>query len=213
MKYLITGGFGRLGTYLSKKIYCLSPSKAELDVLNIEQVEHFVSSNEIDSVLHLAAICDIPATEKDKRLTYLVNVVGTRNIAQAAKKFNKKVVYISTDYVFPCTEGGYKETDQPNPFNWYGFTKYAGELEIQNYTDNYLIIRTSFRPIVWLFSTAYDNVFTSGDYVDVIADEIGLCLNKAEDLTGIIHIGTQVKTLYELAKIRNPQVLPEKFTG
>lgn len=212
MKYLVTGGHGRLGTYLCKKISCLAPDRTELDILNIGQVEKYASSEEIDGILHLAAVCDIPATENDKKMTYLINVQGTRNVAQAAKKFNKKMVYISTDYVFPCTEGGYKETDQPNPFNWYGFTKYAGELETQAATDNHLIIRTSFRPIVWPFPTAYNNVFTSGDYVDVIADEIALCLSKAAELTGIIHIGTPTKTLYELAKRRNPDILPEEFT-
>ncbi len=213
MKYLVTGGSGKLGTYLCKKISCLAPSRTELDVLSVEQVEKFASSNEIDAILHLAALCDVPATEKNKQLTYQINVEGTRNIAEAAKKFNKKIVYISTDYVFPCTDGGYTETDQPQPFNWYGFTKYAGELEIQNKTKNYLIIRTSFRPIVWPFATAYSNVSTSADYIDVIADEIALCLNKATDLTGIVHIGTPIKTMYELAKRRNTNVLPEEFTG
>lgn len=213
MKYLATGGSGKLGTYLCKKISCLAPSRNELDVLNINQIEKFASSDEIDAILHLAALCDVPATEKNKQLAYRINVEGTRNVAEAAKKFNKKIIYISTDYVFPCTDGKYKETDQPQPFNWYGFTKYAGELEIQNQTKNHLIIRTSFRPIIWPFATAYSNVYTSADYIDIIADEIAFCLNKANDLTGIIHIGTSVKTMYDLAKKKNPHVLPEEFTG
>lgn len=211
MKYLITGCSGKLGTYLCDKLPCLASPKKDLDILDIKQVEKFVSLNDIDAILHLAAVTDINLAEKERNLAYLVNVKGTANLAYYAKKFNKKIIYISTDYVFPCTEGGYKETDLPQPFNWYGFTKYAGELEIQNITDNYLIIRTSFRPIVWPFQTAYTNVFTSADYVDIIADEIILCLDQ--NLTGIIHVGTPAKTLYELAKRRNPDILPEEYQG
>ncbi len=211
MKYLIIGGWGKLGEHLRNKLPSLSPQKKELDILNRDQIEKYASLIEIDSILHLAAISDVSFAEKEKNLSYLTNVRGTANLAYYAKRFNKKIVYVSTDYVFPCTEGGYKETDQPQPFNWYGFTKYAGELEIQNATDNHLIIRTSFRPIVWPFPTAYANVFTSADYVDVISDEITLCLNQ--NLTGIIHIGTPTKTLYELAKKRNPDILPEEYPG
>ena len=210
-KYLVTGGSGRLGTYLCNKLPSLAPSSKEMDILSPKQIEKYLSRKEVDTILHLAAVADMNLAEKDKKLTYSVNVIGTRNIAQAAKKFNKKIIYISTDYVFPCTEGGYQETDQPSPFSWYGFTKYAGELEIQNITKKHLIIRTSFRPIVWPFPTAYDNVFTSADYIDTIADEIALCLKQ--NLTGIIHIGTPTKTLYELAKRRSPDILPEKFKG
>lgn len=211
MKYLITGGWGRLGAYLREQVPSLSPQKKDLDILNLDQVEKYTSLDEIDAILHLAAITDVNLAEKERILSYLVNVKGTANLACCAKKYGKKIIYISTDYVFPCTEGSYKETDQPQPKNWYGFTKYAGELEIQNATDNYLIIRTSFRPTVWPFKTAYNNILTSADYVDVIANEITLCLSQ--DLTGIIHIGTPAKTLYELAKQRNPDVLPEEYQG
>ncbi|GAF97090.1 unnamed protein product, partial [marine sediment metagenome] len=99
-------------------------------------------------------------------------------------------------------------TDNPSPANWYGFTKYAGELEIRNLIENYCIIRTSFRPVKWDFPTVYTNVYTSADYIDIIAKEIILCLNY--NLNGIIHIGTPTKSLYELAKVRNPYIIPEE---
>jgi hypothetical protein len=53
----------------------------------------------------------------------------------------------------------------------------------------------------------YTNVYTSADYIDIIAKEIILCLNY--NLNGIIHIGTPTKSLYELAKVRNPYIIPE----
>ncbi|MEM4272645.1 MAG: sugar nucleotide-binding protein, partial [Candidatus Bilamarchaeaceae archaeon] len=125
-------------------------------------------------------------------------------------KHGLKVFYTSTDYVFPGTKGGYSEKDVPNPPNWYGYTKYAGELEILASGCKHCIMRTSFRPADWGFPTAYTNVYTSADYVNVIAKELALCINY--NLEGIIHIGTPRKSFYELAKRRNPGIKPEECT-
>ena len=86
-------------------------------------------------------------------------------MAKIANEKNLKIIYISTDYVFPGTKGNYSETDLPSPANWYGYTKLAGEWEIRLNSQNWCIIRTSFRPLKWSFPTAFTNVFTSADYV------------------------------------------------
>ena len=207
-KYLITGGWGKLGTFLRPLIQNISPQKEEMNILNLSEIEKFVGKNNFDAIVHLAAITDQKQAELQKLLTYQVNVIGTRNVAEIAKKNHLKVYFVSTDYVFPCTKGNYTETDIPSPVNWYGYTKYAAELEIQNLLNNFCIIRTSFRPSSWGFKTAYTNVYTSADYTDVIAKEIALCLEL--NINGIIHIGTEPKTFYELAKKRNPDVKPEE---
>jgi len=210
MKFLVTGGWGRLGTHIREAITCVAPKKEGVNILDIQQIRQYLESSAFDAILHLAAITDQKLAEKQKGLSYQVNVLGTRNLAQVAKEYGLKIFYISTDYVFPGTKGDYREMDSPDPANWYGFTKYAGEMEIQNATDNYCIIRTSFRPSIWGFPTAYTNVYTSADCVDVIAGEVVSCLNY--NLRGIIHIGTSTKSFYELAKIRNPDILPEECT-
>lgn len=211
--YLITGAFGTLGSELRGKVSAVTPTSTELNILDAELLAYYLTVRPITAVLHLAAISDSAAAEKDKLHSYRVNVQGTAAVARAAAQFHKKLIYLSTDYVFPGAVGNYKETDAPNPANWYGFTKYAGELEIQSRTTNFLIIRTAFRPSRWPFPTAYSNVLTSADYVDVIAKEILYALSL--DLSGIIHIGTAPKTLYELAKQRNPDIIgetaPESF--
>jgi dTDP-4-dehydrorhamnose reductase len=209
MKYLVTGAHGKLGTELCPLIDCIGPSHSELDISSPTQIEKYVSRDDIDVIIHLAAITSRAAAERNKMLSYQINTIGTRNIAQAGAKYNKKVIYLSTEIVFPGSEGNYKETDNPNPRDWYAFTKYAGELEIQNATDNHLIIRTTFRPNPWGFPTAYTNVYTTGDYVDVIAKEIAMCLKI--NPSGVLHLGTPIKTWFELAKRRNPEVQPEEF--
>lgn len=206
--YLITGGGGKLGTYLCPLIKNIAPKKEEMNILMPEEIEKFVAGNNFKAIVHLAAITNQKLVEQQRMMTYQVNVIGTRNVAKIAKKYGLKVWFISSDYVFPCTKGNYAEADIPCPVNWYGYTKYAAELEIQNLLDNFGIIRTSFRPSVWGFPTAYTNVHTTADYTDVVAKEIALCLNF--DLQGVIHIGTEPKTLYELAKRRNSNVQPEE---
>lgn len=207
--YLITGGFGKLGAHIRDSISAFCPTKDEMNILNLAQMEQYIREHPAISILHLAAISDRKIAEIDKQRSYNTNVRGTAHIAQIAARLGKKMIYISTDYVFSGCRGNYKEQDPPKPINWYGFTKYAGELEVMQASSNYLIIRTSFRPSVWEYPTAYSNVHTSADYIDVIAKEIQLCLSF--DLSGIIHIGTPKKTLYELAIRRNPHVVPEEL--
>lgn len=209
MKYLVTGSHGKLGAELCPLIPCVTPTHAEMDILNPDAVERFVSREDINAVVHLAAITSRAAAEKDKLQSYRVNVQGTRTIATVAARHQKKVIYISTEIVFPGSEGNYREDDTPSPKDWYGFTKLAGEFEVQTATNDHLIIRTTFRPKTWEFPTAFTNVVTIGDYVDVIAKEIALCLTI--NPVGIIHIGTPKKTFFELAKQRKPDIQEELF--
>jgi dTDP-4-dehydrorhamnose reductase len=207
---LITGGNGRLGTELRRLIPGHYPTRAELDVTNRTQINGLVFESSYAGILHLAAISDPKTADAQRTLSYAVNVLGTRNMARKANEENIPFIYISSDYVFPCTTGGYKEEDAPAPANWYGYTKYAGELEAQLAGGEHLIIRTSFRPKIWSFPTAFSDIITTADYVDVIAQEIATCV--ALKIRGIIHIGTPAKSFYELAAQRKPQVIPALCT-
>ena len=207
-KFLITGGHGKLGTYLRQHLGNISPKSSELDILQPEEIDRILKEKKVDGIIHLAAMSDQKLAEKERLKSYQINVIGTRNVADAAKKYGLKMFYTSTDYVFPGTRGNYSELDVPWPANWYGHTKYAGELEIMNSGCKYCIMRISFRPIKWIFPTAYTNIYTSADYVDVIAKEVALCISY--ELDGIIHIGTPKKSFYDLAIQRNPGIAPEE---
>lgn len=205
--YLFTGGWGNLGKQLQPLLPNISPQKTELDICDPSEIVRCIKIYTPSAIIHMAAISNQTQANSDKTLSYRTNVIGTRYVAEAAASFSVKIFYISTDYVFPGTIGNYKEEDNPSPANWYGYTKLAGELEIQNSNTKYCIIRTSFRPIMWQYNTAYTNVYTSADYIDIIAQEIAFAIKL--DLRGIIHVGTAKKNMYELARLRNPNVLPE----
>jgi dTDP-4-dehydrorhamnose reductase len=107
---------------------------------------------EHDIVLHLAAKADVDGCEHDKMqgedgAAWRINVGGTRNVVNACRKTGKKIVYISTDFVFDGTKAKgeqYTEEDIPNPLNWYAQTKYEGEKIVQESSLPYLILRPAY---------------------------------------------------------------------
>ena len=208
-KYLLTGGSGTLGTALVKdkpQLY-YAPSSF---VFNIITNDHPVYKNwdeKYDGIIHCAAYTDVSGaeTQAGKTMAAELNVIGTFNMAKLARTLDIPLIYISTDYVYSGSGvfGGYLEDDIAKPFNYYGQTKYIGESFVQRPED--LIIRTSFKPSgPWEYTHAFEDLYTSADYVDVIAPMINLLILSGE--TGIYNIGTERKTIYELAKSRNPQV-------
>ncbi len=182
-------------------------------------------------VLHLAAIADVDACEKDRHLgkeslAYKVNVQGTENVVAACKAANKKIIYISTDFVFDGTkpEGEvYSEEDALHPINWYAQTKYQGEEIVKNSGLPYLIVRLAY---------PYRNIFVlKKDFVRAIADRLkenqpviavtdhimtptfmddialGLDVLLHDNATGIFHmVGSQHITPYDAAFL-----IAEKF--
>lgn len=121
-----------------------------VDITDYEQVIRRFDSSSPDIVLHMAAKTDVDGCEDDKLLgeegdAWRINVTGTQNIVDAAKQFGKKIIYVSTDFVFDGTKKeAYDEGDFPNPVNWYAVTKYEGEQVVSNASIPYAIIRLSY---------------------------------------------------------------------
>lgn len=143
-KVLITGAGGMIGSYIN---FGIKTDRESLDIANIDDVSAVFQKYKPSVVIHLAAETNMEICEKDPLRAYNINVVGTYNIAKAAKLVGAKMIYVSTDAVFdgvkrePCFED-----DEPNPQNVYGRSKYLGELIIQGLSSDYLIARTS-----WIF--------------------------------------------------------------
>lgn len=101
-----------------------------LDVASLNTA--FELNKDAVAILHLAAFTDTNGAWEQRGdksgLCYQLNVQGTQNILNLAKKYNQYLIYISTDFVFDGTKTTpYVETDTPNPIEWYGETKYLGE--------------------------------------------------------------------------------------
>lgn len=198
-RFLLTGGSGLLGTHLQKHLDCNAPSS---HALNIKDISTFINYLELfpDTVIHCAAYTDVPGAETNRLEAIKSNILGTLNVANVF--CDSRIVYISTDYVYPGVTGNYKETDRVEPFNFYAFTKLAGEAFMD--PDKDLIIRTSFKPRKWPHPKACHDLYTSADFVDVIAKEIALVIDS--DLTGVINVGTERKSILELVRRVKPTV-------
>lgn len=150
-----------------------------LDITDAKAVEKTITRVNPDVIVHCAAWTAVDAAEDDdkKGLVHKINVEGTQNIANVAKKIDAKMVYISTDYVF----NGQGETPwDPDckdyaPLSVYGETKLGGEQAVSNTLDKYFIVR-----IAWVFGLNGNNfiktmlrVGKTHDQVTVVSDQIG----------------------------------------
>lgn len=199
MKILIIGGTGILGKELSKLDNNMICVGSEYDIYEFSKLETLLDNMEPDLIINCAAIksgnvLDYPVKSIN------INIIGSCNLSKYCIEKNRRLVYISTDYVYPGINGNYKETDPVLPNNEYSWTKLAGECPVK-LVKNHLIIRTSFGENIFPYKEAYDNLIVSKDYVDIIAPKI---LNAAKStIVGILNIGTEFKTMFEYASKRN----------
>lgn len=215
LRVLVTGGTGLMGKTLHELL--LDPNifdrqsmfnfvgSKQLDITQYGQVKKVVEHERPDIILHLAAYTDVAMAEVEKRKCYAANVLGTRYLA----KFAKHLIYMSTEYVFDGERGNYHEDDIPNPVNFYSLTKLLGEHEASK-AKKFTIIRTLFKPRPFKHQTVATDMWTSGDYVDVIAAELVKALSISEHLPRVLHIGTGKKNLFDLAKQTRKDVLAIK---
>lgn len=157
MKILVTGGSGLLGSKIVKyakekfevvSTYWQHPINGQgfkterLDIKNIDQVTKLMEKHHPDVVVHSAALTNVDYCEKNREEAWLTNAKGTENVANACKKIDSKVVYISTAGIFDGKHAPYSETDRPNPPNYYAQTKLQGEHHAL-ILKNCIVIRTT----------------------------------------------------------------------
>mgnify|MGYP001587674611 FL=1 len=214
---LITGDGCMVGSYVD---FGIKTDRNFLDITNLEQVLEVFKKEQPKVILHLAAETDLKKCEENPQHCYFVNSVGTYNVAVASKEINAKMIYISTNAVFDgIKKTPYKEGDEPNPQNYYGRSKFLGELVVKGILENYLIVRTC-----WIFGGGKekDKKFV-GKIIEQLKNpetkEIKAVINQIgsptfakdlvneikkliiEDKKGIIHISNNgIASRYEIAK-------------
>ena len=146
-----------------------------LDITNKEEVMSLIEDIKPDVIFHCAAWTNVDGAEDNYDACYKVNVDGTANLTEVAKKLDCKIVYISSDYVFDGKkEGLYKEDDSTNPLNVYGKTKFLGEEAVRKY-DKHFILRIS-----WVYGVngrnfvkTMLNLSETKDELNVVCDQVG----------------------------------------
>jgi dTDP-4-dehydrorhamnose reductase len=193
---LLLGGSGTLGKKIikSKKFSNLKyPSKKKLNILNIKNLEKYIIENKIKIIIHCAAIARVKECEANKIKAKKINIDGTYNIVKTVlklkknKNFDIKLIFLSSDAVYPSIKGNYKETDRLSPYNIYGKTKYLAEKYVKK-LKKFIIIRTRFfdkNKIKFKYSAR--NIFTSAIEVNLLVKYIAILNNK--NFLGIINVG------------------------
>lgn len=179
---LVTGAKGQLGLSLKDIFYGETSmnvtyiDREELDLTDKDAVKTFLETNSFDFIINCAAYTAVDLAEKNEVICANINTEAVRNIAEASRKNQSKIIHISTDYVFNGKNfRQYAENDVPDPQSVYGRTKLEGEGLLMAYSPQSIIIRTA-----WLFSeygnnfmkTIY-NLSKQNEQINVVADQIG----------------------------------------
>lgn len=146
MRILLTGARGQLGSELAERFTASPHDLVAVDIDDFDltvrgDVLEAVAAARPDAVVHPAAFTAVDRCESEPDTAFAVNVLGTRHVAEAARRVGARVTYVSTDYVFDGTKAGaYTEWDLPNPRSVYGLSKLAGERELD---PGSTVVRTS----------------------------------------------------------------------
>ena len=151
-------------------------TSGDVDIRDIGLVRHFISQARPDWVVLAAAYTDVDGSERNPEQAFAVNCDGTRNVARVVQELDRRLFYVSTDYVFDGTSHRPYEPDDPiHPLNVYGASKAGGENAIREESKDWLVARTS-----WLFGTRRGSfpekilrAAACQSQIKVVADQIG----------------------------------------
>lgn len=130
------------GTYNSHDVTIEGVYTHKCDFSNSDDIRNQISADKPDIIIHCASLTNIEECEENKEYTEKINVGATRTISEAADKHDIKLIYISSDSVYDGVKGNFSENDKINPQNYYGLSKYLGELEVLKVPDS-LVLRTN----------------------------------------------------------------------
>lgn len=209
IKVLVSGGNGRFGKVLKiygKKYHYIFPDKKKLNILDEKSIKSCLKKYKPKYFLHLAGLSR-PMQEhyKNIRKSITLNIIGTANAVKVCSSKKIKLIYFSTNYVYPKKRGVYKETDPILPINNYAWSKLGGESSVQMY-KNSLIIRACMTEYPFIHKYAFSNMYTNFIYHK---DFISL-MEQVLKYKGIINIGGPGKSVYEFAKKDNDTIKKKK---
>lgn len=205
-KRIIITGFGKLAQEFDKinedNRFIILPKKT-LDITNYDDVDNILkhlSKHEFGYLIHTAAVCK-PMSKIDENPILGIdnNIIGTANIAKACYKYGIKLIYISTDAVYPSKnpfEKWHNSEESPTkPQNKYAWSKLGGECVVQ-LIPNSLILRCALTDIPFKHKDAWDNVYKCS----ITHKEAVKLILQLIDEEGIINIGGPCRTIYEFVK-------------
>ena len=200
-RYLVTGCNGQLGYDIvrelnSRGIYdVLALDVDDMDITDSRKVNKIFEEYRPEHVFHCAAWTNVDGAEENEEICRKVNVDGTKNIVEGARRIGAKLTYISTDYVFDGKKDGiYEVNDQTNPISVYGKTKYEGEEAVRKY-DKSFIVRIS-----WVFGINGKNFIKTMLKLSETKEELGVVADQYGSPTYTVDLAKLLVDMQETDK-------------
>ena len=195
-KILVTGQSSRFVKFLKKELHAFEvfyPEKKKFNLLNPRQINSYIKKKKITHLIHIAGLSrPMDIHEKNISKSIDLNIIGTANIVKCCENNKIKLIYFSTNYVYPGTKGNYKETDSLKPINNYAWSKLGGEAAVHLY-KNSLILRICMTDYPFVHKKAVSGAFSSFIFNSKVAQMIPFVLNE----NGILNIGGGKREIYK----------------
>ena len=205
-KIIFTGGSGKFGSvfrriHKNKKI--LYPTSNQLNIKNYKSIKKYLSKNKPKYFIHTAALSR-PMNIHDRNIITSIetNIIGTCNVVRACSERNIKLIYFSSNYIYPAKKGYYDEKSAVLPFNNYAWSKLGGEAAVQMY-KNSLILRICMTEKPFLHKKGYTNLRTNFMFHEDLAKVFFKLIKKK----GIINVGGKSQSVYRFAKKYNKNII------
>ncbi len=202
---LVTGGDGRFASILkekNKKLNLYFANKKECNILKFSSLDKIIKKIKPSYLLHCGGLSRPMRIHETNILKSIdLNIIGTSNVTKVCKKYNIKLIYFSTGYVYEGKKGNYSELDPVKPFNNYGLSKLGGECAVSMY-KNSLILRLTMTEKPFVHKKAFTNLNTNFMYHEDLIE----ILPKLIRHKGIINVGGKSQSVYSFAKKENPKI-------
>jgi dTDP-4-dehydrorhamnose reductase len=142
LAYYFKDKYEILGLYNSHPVIINGIRTEECDITSKDSIKRIINEFNPSIILHCAALTNVDQCEIEKDATEKINVLSTKHLVKCVDNKNIKLIYISTDAVYDGVRGNFSEDNNINPLNYYGLSKYEGELEIAK-KENSLVFRTN----------------------------------------------------------------------
>jgi len=207
---LVTGGNGRFVKILkkeNKKLNLKFLDKKDLNILNLNSIEKCFVKFKPKVIFHCAGLSR-PMTIHEENISKSIdlNIIGTANMVKVCEKYNVKIIYFSTGYVYEGKKGNYSEKDPVKPFNNYGLSKLGGETSVLMY-KNSLILRITMMEKPYPYKKAYTNLISNFIYHEDLVKILPHIITQK----GIINIGGKKQSVYDFVKKTKKDIKKNKL--
>jgi dTDP-4-dehydrorhamnose reductase len=183
-----------------EKIYF--PSKKELNIENFFSIKKYLKKIKPNYLIHAAALSRPMKIHEENILKSInTNIIGTANVVKACYEENIKIIYFSTNYIYPGVKGNYKESDPVLPINKYAISKLGGECSVQMYKES-LILRICMTEKPFVHKKAFCDVEMNFMFHESLAKN----LLKLIDKKGIMNVGGKKQTVLNFAREYNKKI-------